>query len=125
MKVEMSFEQKEIQGLIIAEPEKARKKILSALEASRMHMGDAAKRLGCAHSTLLRWIAQLALARPIEVLKARAIRQGWHHNKIGGRPKGSTVETGAAPRPPWSDEERAKRKRLGRSSEKLSDRSDN
>lgn len=95
----MPFEQKEILALIIADPAKAKTKILVALQATGMHMVEAAKRLGCDNSTLLRWIDRLGMKRDVERMRARAEREGWHHKKHGGRPKGTTVANGAtAPR---------------------------
>ncbi len=88
----------EISALIRVQPAEAAKRILAALRETGMHKGEAAKRLGCAHSTLLSWIAQLHLAQKIEALAEKARKEGWHHGRLGGRPPGTTVANGAAPR---------------------------
>lgn len=88
----------EISALIRVAPKEAEKKVLAALRARKMHKGDASKLLGCAHSTLIDWIRLLGLAPKIEKLDAQAKKEGWHHGRNGGRPRGSTVENGAAPR---------------------------
>lgn len=88
----------EISALIRVNQKEAKRRILAALRETGMHKGQAAKRLGCAHTTLLSWISQLGLAPEIEALDAAARKAGWHHGRVGGRPLGSTVENGAAPR---------------------------
>lgn len=92
----MAFEQKEMQALIITSPDKAKKQILAALKSSGVHMGHAATALGCAHVTLLRWIAKLDIGDDVDAMKARAVREGWYAGHKGGRPKGSTVASGRA-----------------------------
>ena len=89
----------EISALIrVGNRAKAKEHILNALRASKMHKGDAVKRLRCAHTTYLFWVEQLGLAKVIEVLEAKAKKEGWHHGRKGGRPLGTTVANGAAPR---------------------------
>lgn len=87
-----------IAALIVADPKQARARLIERLRKARMHKGDCAAAIGCAHSTLLRWIRKLRLEPEIEKLEARARREGWHHGRVGGRPEGSTVANGAAPR---------------------------
>lgn len=88
----------EISALIRVQPKEAAKKVLAFLKDAKMHKGDAARQIGCAHSTLISWIRQLELAPEIEKLEAKAKKDGWHHGRVGGRPLGSTVANGAAPR---------------------------
>ncbi len=88
----------EIPALIRVSPGKARETILDVLRRAGMHQGDAAREFGCAHTTLRRWISKLALEGEIEEMEARAREEGWHHGRLGGRPKGATVAAGAAPR---------------------------
>lgn len=92
----MAFEQKEMQGLIITNPAKAKAKILSALKGARVHMGNAATALDCSHVTLLRWIAKLGLQKEVDAMKDDAIKRGTYDGHKGGRPKGSTVSSGRA-----------------------------
>lgn len=87
-----------ISALIRIDPAAASKQLLDVLESKGMHKGEAAKAIGCAHSTLLAWIKQLNLFDKIAKLETTAIEKGWHHGRKGGRPEGSTVANGAAPR---------------------------
>jgi len=88
----------EITALIRVNPEEAKRRILAALRETGMHKALAAKKIGCAHSTLIAWIAQLEMAKAIDTLVAKAQKEGWHHDRKGGRPTGTTVANGAAPR---------------------------
>lgn len=92
----MAFEQKEMQGIILTDPAEAKRMILAALESNGVHMGKTSSALGCAHVTLLRWIAKLGLADKVDAMKERAIKKGWYEGHKGGRPKGSTVASGRA-----------------------------
>ncbi len=94
----MAYSNHEINALITVEPAKAKKIILAALKVAGMHKGRASKELSCAHSTLLRWIEKLSLDAEIAQMMEVAERRGWRHNGRTGRPKGSTVANGAAPR---------------------------
>lgn len=94
----LSYELKPIQILILSDPDKARRVILKSLRDSGMHLGEVERRLGCSRPTLLRWIERLALQETVEELREEALRDGWHHDRRGGRPKGSTVAAGAKPR---------------------------
>ncbi len=73
--------------LIRFDPAEAKKRILEALRLEGVHKGNASTRLGCRHGTLIRWIEQLKLAPAIATMTARAVREGWHHGHVGGRPK--------------------------------------
>ena len=88
----------EISAYIRVKPEEAKKRLLAALREAGMHKGEAAKALGCAYTTLLKWIDKLDLEETIQSMTERAEREGWHHGRKGGRPVGSTVANGAAPR---------------------------
>ena len=79
-------------ALIRLEPTRERAReasdaILAALRDNAMHKGETAKALGCAHGTLLGWIALLGLADKIARLEERSIAEGWHHGRLGGRPR--------------------------------------
>lgn len=94
----MTYANHEINALITIDPAKAKDAICTALRAAGMHKGNAAKELGCTHSTLLRWIEKLDLAAEIAKLMAQAEKKGWRYNGRTGRPKGATVKNGAKPR---------------------------
>ncbi len=86
-----SQQSQQMRALITVEPGKAKEKILAALKTSKVHMATAAAALGCTHGTLLRWIADLELTRAVEQMKGKAIKEGWHHGRKGGRPVGKTA----------------------------------
>lgn len=94
----MAHADHEITHLIAVDPTKAKAKILQALKAARMHKAVATKEIGCSHGTFLRWIVRLGMQQEIEEMAAKAVKEGWHHEERGGRPQGSTVANGAAPR---------------------------
>lgn len=94
----MTYANHEINALILIDPAKAKDTIFEALRSAGMHKGNAAKKLGCTHSTLLRWIDKLQLDAAIEKMLKQAEKKGWRYNGRTGRPKGATVENGAAPR---------------------------
>lgn len=81
----------QINALIIVDPEEAAKFILQALRKAKMQKMVAVKILGCSHGTFLRWVEKLKLDSRIEKLRRRALREGWHFERIPspGRPKGS------------------------------------
>lgn len=76
-----------IAHLIHTDPKAARDQILEAFRAEKMHVGNAAKRIGCTHGTLLIWIAKLEMGPAVAKLKKLAEREGWHHENHGGRPR--------------------------------------
>lgn len=92
----MSYQKHKLAALMQLDPVAARVQIVAALESSGMHMEAAAQALGCAHNTMLRWIERLEI--DVDALRERARDEGWHHDRHGGRPLGSTVAAGAAPR---------------------------
>jgi predicted transcriptional regulator len=94
----MAYANHEINALITIDPNKAKDAICAALRDAGMHKGNAADRLGCTHSTLLRWIAKLDLDARIEKMLKQAEKDGSRFNGRTGRPQGATVENGAAPR---------------------------
>jgi transposase len=83
------FQKHDLSALIEAKPKEAAERIMVALRQAKAHKADAAKRLGCSHQTLLRWIAKLGIGAQVDKLIARAEREGWHHGRTGGRPQGS------------------------------------
>lgn len=104
----MAYANHEINALITIDPDKARDLICEALRAAGMHKGNAAKDLSCTHSTLLRWIEKLNLDARIAKLMKVANKEGWRYNGRTGRPKGTTIENGAAPRGPAKKNRRVK-----------------
>lgn len=94
----MAFVNHEINYLIALNPSEAKERILKALRKAKLHKEDAAKILECNYGTLLRWIKRLSLETQIKKMSKAAKKEGWFHGKTGGRPIGSTVENGAAPR---------------------------
>lgn len=82
----------EIQALIQVQPSEAKKRIVSALKKSGVHLGNTAETLGCSYNTFLRWVEQLQLGEAIEEMKDKAKREGWRHTQntpSTGRPAGA------------------------------------
>ncbi len=94
----------QIAHLIHIDAKAASKKILEALRAEKMHMGNTAARIGCTHGTLLLWIKKLDMVEPVEKLRLGMIeqlrrqskREGVREPRFGGRQKMSTEERAAA-----------------------------
>jgi hypothetical protein len=85
-------------ALALVNKAEARKRVMSALEKHKVHKGKAAASLGLSYVALRDFVRQLGLEREVERLAARAKREGWfHEDSPMGRPKGSTIENGAAP----------------------------
>jgi transposase-like protein len=78
----------QIAHLIHVDAAKAKKQILDALREEGMHMANAAARIGCTHGTLLVWVKKLDMQADIDALRDVAKRNGWHHDHVGGRPRG-------------------------------------
>lgn len=85
----MAYANHELHSDIHFKPGKARKKILKVLRESGMHRGNAAKALGCTHSTFLRWVGLLDLSREIERMVEQAKKEGWYVEGRTGRPAGA------------------------------------
>jgi transposase len=86
----------EIQALIQIHPNAAKDKIVKALRAHGMHLGNTAAALGCSYNTFLRWVEQLKLAPTIDRMKAQAKKEGWRHTQntpSTGRPPGAKDKT--------------------------------
>lgn len=94
----MAFEQKEMQAIMVVDPARAKQMILDALASTGVHIGNASKSLGCNRITLTRWIVKLDLGAAVEAMKTQAIADQTYEARKGGRPKGTTVSAGAAPR---------------------------
>ena len=94
----MPFAKHVLSAEITANPKAAKEKILGALRTAGMHMETAAAELGCAHNTLLRWIDKLGIGNDVEKLRVKARKEGWHHDKKGGRPVGTRNPPRAATR---------------------------
>ena len=88
--------------LIYVDPDAAKKELLEALRAEKMHMGKTAASIGCTHGTLLGWIEKLDtlgknMTDAVLKLKVKALKEGWHWVNTGnpngqGRPKLSMAE---------------------------------
>lgn len=95
----------ELTAMIRINPAGARTKILDALREAGMHKGRAATALECRHQTLTQWIERLELGAEVEKMTARALKDGWHHGNVGGRPRDSArvrrmKDKGLMPRTP-------------------------
>lgn len=69
--------------LIRVDPKEARRRIVEALKAAKMHRGKAAQRLGCTHGTLIQWTHRLAMEAEVKRLDERAEREGWRDETAG------------------------------------------
>lgn len=85
-----------IAHLIHTDPNEAKNQILEALRTEKMHIGNAAHRIGCTHGTLLIWMKKLEMQKAVDKLKATALKEGWHHEERGGRPKMTKSEKESA-----------------------------
>lgn len=77
-------------AMIMVDPAKARREILVAFRNAGASRGDAAVNLGATRNTFARWVEALGLVDELAEVEARAVKQGWHHGRVGGRPMGST-----------------------------------
>lgn len=93
METHMAYANHEINALMTIDPKKAGDEICKALRKAGMHKGNAAKAIGCQHSTLIRWIKKLNLGKRIAVMLKQGEKEGWRYNGRTGRPKGSTKKT--------------------------------
>lgn len=84
----MAFQKHTLSSLIDVDPKTAAEKLLAAYTEARANQRNAAKKLGVSEGTIIRWIKRLNLGQRFAKVKARALREGWHHdeNKRGGRP---------------------------------------
>jgi transposase len=88
----------EIGALIQVLPNEARKRIVDLYVKARCSQYDAAKIAGCDHHTFARWVSALDIREALREIERRALAEGWHHGKRGGRPpKPSSSKRGAAP----------------------------
>lgn len=107
----MAFADHEMTHLIQVSPGKAREKIKRVLKSQGAHMANTAKVFGCTHGTLLRWIERLDMKQAVADLVDLAKAEGWHQTGNKGRPEGSTVANGAAPRNSLNVSDRSDTKR--------------
>ena len=84
-------------AVVRVNPAKARLDILRAYEKSRCDLTATSVLLDCSYNTLQKWVTALALQPRLDKLKARALREGWHHdkNRNGGRPRAQKSPTEA------------------------------
>lgn len=88
----MSFKQHRLSALIVVAPEEAKRAIVEAFRAAGASRRDAAKALGCDEDTLAAWIKRLDMGVELEAIVGVAKLEGWHHGKVGGRPKSVTPQ---------------------------------
>ncbi len=86
----MAYIKHPLAALIEVDPKKAASQILDAYKKGKASQRDAAKILGVAESTIIRWVKLLDLATALARIKKQAVREGWHHemNTHGGLPEG-------------------------------------
>ena len=87
-------------AVVKVNPTKARVDILRAYEKTKCDLTAVSVLLGCSYNTLQRWVVALNLQPQLDRLKARALREGWHHgkNRNGGRPVTKTTDARASVR---------------------------
>jgi hypothetical protein len=84
-------------SLIADDPDKARSRILAAFRCARCSRQDAAVLMGVSKRSLARWIVALEMTEKLSLLEAKAIRDGWHHGRVGGHPLGTKNRPREAP----------------------------
>jgi hypothetical protein len=72
----------------LTDPEAARKRITEAFRKAKAHREDAASLLSIDPTTVRRMCIRLGLRPVLDKLEEQARREGWHHGKRGGWPKG-------------------------------------
>lgn len=95
----MAFKKHVLTSLVEVAPKEAAEKICAAYEQAKASQRDAAKLLGVAEATIIRWVKHLDLSDRFAKIKRRAIREGWHHenNRLAtGRPRGWSKKGKAA-----------------------------
>ena len=97
----MGYKSHDLGALVRVDPQAAAAKIVAAYTSASCSQRDAATLLGVEERSLIRWTKKLdealaamrkvSLSVRLAAVKARAIKEGWHHdrNRQGGRPKGS------------------------------------
>lgn len=97
---EMAYQQHPMQARIQLDPKGAAEEIADLYRAEKCHQRNVAARLSISVGTLIRYIHKLdiALRTPtnkepftgrLARIKASALKEGWHHHELGGRPIGS------------------------------------
>jgi hypothetical protein len=71
------------------EPAKARDAIIAAFKRAQCNREVTAKLLKISKRSLSRYIELLEMSAKLDALEVKAIRDGWHHGKLGGRPLGA------------------------------------
>ena len=87
---------KRFEAMMLIDPIAAKKEIIKAFRDAHAHRGDLADFLGVSRKVLYGWIDRLGLADVLDRIEETAKKAGWHHGRLGGRPK----DVG------WSREER-------------------
>jgi DNA-binding XRE family transcriptional regulator len=79
----------ELSTLVAANAREARARIVEAYMDAGCSRQDAAHALGVSKRTLARFVDSLELTAKLATLEAKALRDGWHHGRLGGRPLGA------------------------------------
>jgi len=91
---------------IIQAPEKAASAMLSAYRKAKCKAKLASEDVGITEQTWIRWVKRLdaalrdapkgTMSARLAALKDEAVRKGWHHKDLGGRPLGKAKKGKAA-----------------------------
>lgn len=84
--------------MVRLDPKKLERIMIAALRKAGMHRGGAAADLGVSHAAISRWITRLGIGDQVAELEQRALKEGWHHGRRGGRPLGATDSVERRPR---------------------------
>jgi hypothetical protein len=71
------------------EPKKARGAIIAAFKRAACNRETTAIVLKISKRSLSRYIELLEMTEELDALESKAIRDGWHHGSVGGRPLGA------------------------------------
>ncbi len=78
----MAYVKHQLAALIEVDPKAAAKQICDAYVEGKASQRDAAAVLGVNESTYYRWVKLLDLSAALEKLKAKAKKEGWHHEQF-------------------------------------------
>jgi predicted DNA-binding protein (UPF0251 family) len=90
----MPFKKHPIGALIVADPDEARSRLVSAFRAAKANQAAAARELGVAQNTFIRWIVALRLRKVFDAIVREAEIEGWAYKTLG-RPRGKSKKTRA------------------------------
>lgn len=90
-------------ALVVAKPPEAAREIKAAYVRAKCCQNTTAAELGASLNTFRRWVEQLGLGEALAALEAKALEEGWHHGRVGGRPRkdarSGEVEHGSRKKP--------------------------